>query len=228
MDICVYCFLAVVSLAYLAGSFPTALVTGRLFFGRDIRREGSGNSGATNAFRQFGPLAGIVVLLVDCGKGVLVVLAAPAVYILLSGQEFPDALLLSVIAGLIAVIGHMWTIFARFRGGKGVATSAGMLAALAPVSFLLSLPVFVLVLGITGFVSLSSVTVALAFPLVVLVRHLLFQSYPVWFVLYSWALGALVVFAHRKNIGRLVKGEESRFERVRWLWHLFRRVYPER
>lgn len=228
MEICVYCLAAVVSLAYLAGSFPTALVTGRLFFGRDIRQEGSGNSGATNAFRQFGPVAGLVVLLVDCGKGVLVVLAAPAVYIRLSGQEFPDTLLLSVIAGLTAVLGHMWTIFARFRGGKGVATSAGMLAALDPLSFLLSLPVFAVVLGSTGYVSLSSITVALAFPLVVLVRQLLFNAYPLWFVLYAWALGLLVIFAHRKNIGRLVKGEESRFERVRWLRHLFRRVSPGR
>ena len=120
---------AVLALSYLLGSFPTSIVVGKVFFRRDIRAEGSGNAGGTNAFRVFGWKAGVLVILVDVGKGIA---AALLVSRLASGSPLPpDAVKLA--AGTAATIGHVWTVFAGFRGGKGVATAAGTLAGVAQI-----------------------------------------------------------------------------------------------
>jgi len=207
------------ALGYLLGSIPTSLIVGRLFFGTDIRTQGSGNAGGTNAFRVFGWPAGLAVVLVDVGKGVAAVLLARAFGD--DGSAVPG--LLPLLAGLCAVLGHIWTVFAGFRGGKGVATSAGVLAAVEPVSFLITLAFFGVTLGLAGIVSLSSLVAAVVFPLTVTVRYLSGNPVPAFLPPVAWAFGALVVFAHRRNIARLLQGEEKRFERLRILGRLFDR-----
>ncbi len=206
-------------LGYLLGSIPTSLIVGRLFFGTDIRTQGSGNAGGTNAFRVFGWPAGLAVVVVDVGKGVAAVLLARS----FGGDGSTVPGLLPLLAGVCAVLGHIWTVFAGFRGGKGVATSAGVLAAVEPVSFLITLVFFALGLGFTGIVSLSSLTAALVFPVAVTARYFSGSPVPAFLPPAAWGIGALVVFAHRRNIARLLRGEEKRFERLRFLGRLFDR-----
>jgi glycerol-3-phosphate acyltransferase PlsY len=197
--------------SYLAGSFPTSIVIGRAFFGRDIRAEGSGNAGGTNAFRVFGWKAGVAVVLVDVGKGVLAAL-------LLSRIGEPSGLsseFLSLISGAAAVAGHVWTIFARFRGGKGVATAAGALFATAPLPAAFALVAFVLAVGFTGIVSLGSLAAALAFPLSLLFLGLMGKPPSPVLVVFALIIAPLVFYTHRANIRRLRRGEEKGFERLR-------------
>jgi len=200
-------------LSYLAGSFPTSIVIGRLLFGLDIRTKGSGNAGGTNSFRVLGWKAGIIVVIVDVGKGVLAALVVSKL-----GQ--PSALppeLLGLIAGSAAVIGHVWTIFAGFRGGKGVATAAGALLGLAPLPIALAALVFALVLFSTGIVSVASMSAALAFPLSLIILGLVGIPPSPWLLGFALLIAPLIFFTHRSNLGRLRRGEENRFEHLR-LW----------
>jgi glycerol-3-phosphate acyltransferase PlsY len=201
----------IAALSYLAGSIPTSIIVGRLFFGKDPRAGGSGNAGGTNAIRLFGWKGGIPTIIVDVGKGVLATL-------LISRLPAPPAIpreALQIIAGCSAVIGHIWTVFAGFRGGKGVGTAAGMAASLYPLALLFCLPVFGLALVIGGYVSIASMAAAISFPFVLLligatgiqeVSPILF-----WF---SVPLALLILFTHRSNIRRLIAGTENRFTKV--------------
>ncbi len=208
---------AALVLSYLLGSFPTSIVVGKVFFRRDIRAEGSGNAGGTNTFRVFGWKAGILVVLVDVGKGAAAALLASR---LAADVPLPaDALKLA--AGTAATIGHVWTVFAGFRGGKGVATAAGTLAAVAPLPFLAALAAFALGILSTGIVSVGSLSAAVVFPLAALALRL--AGYPVSDILlgFSLILGPLIFWTHRQNIRRLLRGEENRFEKLRLLAKLF-------
>ncbi|NLJ47620.1 MAG: glycerol-3-phosphate 1-O-acyltransferase PlsY [Treponema sp.] len=208
---------AALSFSYILGSFPTSIVVGKLFFHRDIRTEGSGNAGGTNTFRVFGWKAGILVVLVDVGKGVAATLLASR---LAAGAPFPlDAVRLA--CGSAATIGHVWTVFAGFRGGKGVATAAGTLAAVAPLPFLAALAAFALGILSTGIVSVGSLSAAVVFPLSALILRA--AGLPVSNVLlgFSLVLAPLIFWTHRKNIRRLIRGEENRFEKLRVLRGLF-------
>lgn len=203
--------------AYLIGSFPTGLLVGRLFFHRDPREAGSGATGATNIFRQFGAAAGIAVSLIDLGKGALAVWVASALGAGQSGAAPDEALMPLKIAGtLLAVIGHVWPIFAGFRGGKGVATGAGALIVIAPAAALWSALGFVLTLGLTGIVSASSMVAASILPLAVTLGATGFPISP-WLFGFSLVLAAFVLFTHRANIRRILKGEEKSFEKLRFL-----------
>lgn len=208
---------AVLALSYLLGSFPTSIVVGKVFFRRDIRMEGSGNAGGTNTFRVFGWKAGVLVVLVDVGKGI----AAALLVSRLAADTVlpPDAVRLA--AGTAATIGHVWTVFAGFRGGKGVATAAGTLAATAPLPFLAALAAFSLGILSTGIVSVGSLAAAAVFPLAALAFRA--AGFPVSDVLLGFAflLAPLIVWTHRKNIRRLIRGEENRFEKLRLLAKLF-------
>ena len=210
---------AALVLSYLLGSFPTSIVVGKLFFGRDIRSVGSGNAGGTNTFRVFGWKAGIIVVLADLGKGVTAALLVSR--LALGGPLSPDAARLA--AGTAATIGHVWTVFAGFRGGKGVATAAGALAAVAPLPFLAALAAFALGILSTGIVSVGSLAAAVVFPLAALALRLF--GLPVSDVLLGFAflLAPLIFWTHRKNIVRLVRKEENRFEKLRILPRLFRK-----
>ena len=208
----------VIIVSYIAGSFPTSIVVGCLFFGVDPRTRGSGNAGGTNSFRVFGWKAGVAVVIVDVGKGALAAL-------LLSRLGTPSGLpaeALGLVAGSAAVAGHVWTVFAGFRGGKGVGTAAGALFALAPAGIGIAALCFVLILLSTGIVSLASMGAALAFPLALFALGLFGQPSSPWLLGFSLLLCPLIFFTHRSNIGRLRRGEENRFDKL-ILWKRLRR-----
>ena len=196
-------------LGYLIGSFPTSIVVGKLLKGIDIRDFGSGNAGATNVLRVMGWKTGIFVLLFDAGKGVIATLFI--------ARLATDALalnyaLVQIIVGSSAVVGHIFTVFAGFRGGKGVGTAAGMIFSLYPLPALCCLLVFLSVVLLSGYVSLGSMLAAACLPLALFLYELIFQV-QVETALYIFAIliVSLIIFAHRKNIKRLIEGTENRF-----------------
>ncbi len=192
-------------LAYLIGSIPTALLISRHFFGIDIRDYGSGNMGATNTFRVLGKKYGTIVMVIDIMKGA----AAAALYNLLPfyvHNEF-DRTNLMVGLGLAAVIGHIFPIFAQFKGGKGVATLFGMIVAIQPLVAICCIVVFLIVLYLTRYVSLSSILASVALPICVL---WIWNEKEVVYRVFAISVAALVVLTHQKNIGRLLRGGESR------------------
>ena len=209
---------AALVLSYLLGSFPSAIVIGRLFFGRDPRLEGSGNSGGTNAFRVFGWKAGLVVALLDVAKGA----AAAGLVSRLADPSFLSADGAVLLCGCAATVGHVWTVFAGFRGGKGVATAAGAVLVFAPLGFAVALFTFALVLLSTGIVSLSSMVAAASFSATVLVSALMGTPTSGWLIGFALFATPFIVFTHRANIGRLLAGGEKRFEKVALLRKLFR------
>jgi acyl phosphate:glycerol-3-phosphate acyltransferase len=210
-------------LSFLAGSFPTAVVISRQFFGFDIRERGSGNMGSTNAFRVLGAKWGTAVQVVDVLKGAL---AVTVIAYFFHGEQIPfpnytpfqDMTLVRVICGIAAVMGHIWSPFVNFKGGKGINTAAGMLLGVAPVEVAVILGVFIITVGISGYISLGSVFAAMALPMTMFVRfnifHVNIEGYHT-IVLLLIALSLMVIYAHRQNIQRLVKGNESRFENLR-------------
>ena len=193
--------------AYLLGSIPTALWAGRWFFGlNDIREHGSGNAGATNTFRVLGPKAGSLVMAVDVLKGFG---AASLPQWLPAGTIAPAHLLYWQLGcGALAVVGHIYPVWAQFRGGKGVATVLGMMLAIAPAPVGLCLLVFVVMLLLFRYVSLASMTAGLTFALLQLLPPFRPDNDLLLYV--GFGLAALLVYTHRANIGRLRAGTESR------------------
>jgi len=186
--------------AYFAGSFPTSYLAGRVA-GIDLRQHGSKNLGATNVYRVLGWKYAVPVGLVDVAKG--------AVPVLLASAQARQGSWIPVIVGGAAVAGHVFSVFLKFRGGKGVATAAGAVLGLAPTSLAAAAVVWIAVLTGTGFVSLASITGALTFP--VAVRFLAPDATNVFWV--GVALAAFIIFTHRTNIVRLLSGTENRFGR---------------
>jgi glycerol-3-phosphate acyltransferase PlsY len=196
-----------VIIAYLLGSIPSAVWIGQMFYGIDVRKHGSGNAGATNVIRVLGYKAGIPVLLFDVFKGWLAVQIGW--WINVPGMA-PDTMVYVRIAmAFAAVLGHVFPVFAGFRGGKGVGTIAGAAIALYPLAIPVVLGVFILVLATSRYVSLSSVTAAVLFPFVVI--FLLNQNHP-GLVILSVVVAFFIPFTHRGNIGRLLKGTEKKFD----------------
>ena len=206
------------ALSYLLGSFPSAIVIGKLFFGRDPRLEGSGNSGGTNAFRVFGWKAGLAVALIDVAKGA----AAAGIVSRLADPSFLPAGGATLLCGCAATVGHVWTVFAGFKGGKGVATAAGAVLVCAPLGLAVALLAFALVLLSTGIVSLSSMAAATSFSATVLVSAFLGAPTSGWLIGFAFFAAPFIVFTHRANIRRLLAGEEKRFENVALLRKLFK------
>lgn len=195
-------------LAYLAGSVPTAVWAGRIFHGIDIREHGSGNAGATNTIRVLGWKTGVPVLIVDIAKG-WVATSLPA--ILRAAPEGSAQMTgLMIICGMGAIIGHVFPLLAGFKGGKGVATTFGVLLALHPQLTLLCTAVFLVVLFASGYVSLSSITAGIMFPLLL---FLFYGSTPVMLKVFSVLVAVALVITHIKNIKRLLRGEEKKFIR---------------
>lgn len=184
--------------SYLLGATPTSYIAGRLGRGIDLREHGSRNLGATNVYRILGWAYAIPVAIIDVAKG--------AIPVALFGRWANGPAWLPVTLGGAAVVGHMFSPYVRFRGGKGVATAAGVFLALAPLAFAIALPVWGLCLWITGFVSLSSIVAALTFPVWV---RLTAGGGPTFWA--SVVLALLIVVAHRPNIKRLLAGTENRF-----------------
>ncbi len=210
----IFSYIVTALAAYLLGSVPTGYLVAKAK-GIDIRSVGSGNIGATNVFRILGKGAGIFVLLTDAAKGFFACWLIPSLVFQVVGlppnSGTPDLYLRifelhSVVAGVAAILGHNYTCWLRFKGGKGIATSAGVLLALAPWAFLIVLGIFIIVVFVSRFISLASIVAAFCLP------------FTVWFLKGSLvmtsvmaALGALAIYKHKANIGRLLNGTENRF-----------------
>jgi glycerol-3-phosphate acyltransferase PlsY len=191
-------------LAYLIGSIPTAVWVSKKIYGIDIREHGSGNAGATNTFRVLGSKAGSAVMLVDMLKGFLAVkLSLLSVFPWYSEQITN----LQIFLGLAAVVGHIFPIWADFRGGKGIATLFGMILAIQPLVAVSLVGVFLAMLFLTRYVSLSSISASVAFPLLIL---FIFRAPELSYRVFAIATACLVVLTHYKNISRLLHGNESK------------------
>lgn len=191
--------------AYLIGSIPTALIISKKYFGIDIREYGSGNMGATNTFRVLGSRFGTIVMICDILKG----MAAVALYNLLPyylSNEL-DRTNLMIGLGLAATLGHIYPIWAEFKGGKGVATLFGMILAIQPNVAVSCVAVFLLVLYLTRYVSLSSILAGVALPICVL---WIYNEKEVFYRVFAVAVACLIVLTHQKNLSRIFKGNESR------------------
>ena len=192
-----------VALAYLLGSIPTAVWLGKYFYGVDVREHGSGNAGATNVLRTLGKKAGISVLLLDMLKGFAAVELSYLTSFSPGSDEWTN---LRAVLALASIIGHIFPVFANFKGGKGVATMTGTLIALNPLAALIAIAIFFLMLALTKYVSLSSITTSLMLPVI----------FGAWlqsgFVLsmFSFAVAVIIIIMHRQNIQRLMKGKESK------------------
>jgi len=197
--------------SYIVGSFPTSIIMGRLTKGIDIREHGSGNAGGTNVFRVLGWKPALVVVLVDVFKGWL-----PASYFAKSIFEMttvPDLGLLQILCGFCAVLGHTYTIFAGFKGGKGVGTLGGMLIAMFPVAVPLCILAFAITLIFTGFVSVGSIVASASLPLFLLILPVFgIEPAELSLLVFSLLVPFFVIYTHRSNITRLRDGEENRFE----------------
>lgn len=195
-----------VVLAYLLGSVSSAVVVSKRFYGIDIREYGSGNAGATNTFRILGKNAGIIVMVADMLKGFLAVKLSVLSSYTWTSEPFVN---LQVMLGIAAVLGHIFPIWAGFRGGKGIATLFGMILGIHPLVALSLVGVFVLMLFVTRYVSLSSIIASIAFPLLIL---FIFkeQAQELSYKIFAIGTAAVVILTHHKNIGRLLSGNESK------------------
>jgi len=191
-------------IAYLLGSIPTAVWIGKTFYGIDVREFGSGNAGATNTFRVLGKKAGIPVLVIDIVKGTA---AVGLSYLSVFEFRSPEFINLQLGLGVAALVGHIFPVFAGFRGGKGVATILGIVICILPLASMLSLLVFLLVLFTSRIVSLSSMLAGLSFPLIL---NLILKNENPVLTTFSIVVAVLLIITHRKNIIRLVNKQESK------------------
>lgn len=192
-------------LAYLIGSVPTALIISKRYFGIDIRDYGSGNMGATNTFRVLGSRYGTIVMALDILKGVLAVSLYNFLPFYWSHELERTNFMLGL--GMAAVLGHIFPVFAQFKGGKGVATLFGMILAVQPVIAVSCVGVFLLVLYLTRYVSLSSILGAIMLPVSVL---WIWNEHEIMYRIFALLVAFMVIITHQKNIGRLLRGVESR------------------
>ncbi len=193
-------------LAYLIGSIPSSVWIGRVFYGVDIRTQGSGNAGTTNMMRILGWKPGVVVLLIDAFKGFLAVFLSR----FFVPENFSEDLsaLYAVVAAIAALLGHIFPVYVGFKGGKGVATMVGVLLALYPGAFLACLVIFVVTMIWFRYVSLSSVITALCFPFIVI---FVFHTTQISLIVFSILVAVFIPLTHKKNIKRLLDGTEAKF-----------------
>ena len=205
---------ATVIAAYLLGSIPTAVWYGQAFFNLDIRQYGSGNAGATNTFRVLGKRAGIIVMLGDVLKGYTAAILSSLLWYADVITE-NEILTFKIVFGLVAVMGHLYPIFADFKGGKGVATLLGMMLATHPEMAAVCIGIFLLVVIASQYVSLGSIMAALAFPVLLLLQIFGQKENPL-LIGFGFVIFLLVVLTHQKNIGRILRGRENRTILIRF------------
>ena len=189
--------------AYLLGSIPSAVWVGKTLHGIDVREHGSKNAGATNTFRVLGKKAGIIVLVMDVLKGV----AAVFLPRFLSQGSAEQVIQLELLAGVFVFLGHLFPLFAGFRGGKGVATSLGIIIGIHPPAAGVCLLVFLIVFISTHYVSLGAIAASFCFPFIVI---LVFHEHSIYVVVFSIVIGITVIATHKKNIQRLLQGQENK------------------
>jgi acyl phosphate:glycerol-3-phosphate acyltransferase len=213
----------VILLSYAVGSIPTSIIITKLSRGIDIRDHGSGNAGGTNVIRVLGLKAGLLVIVLDILKGY----AAPMFVAKLMYGPFPfinrtpfeDYTVVQIIAGCAAILGHVWTMFGGFRGGKGIATACGVLLGLAPIELTVSVSIFIIVFVISGYVSLGSISASMAFPLAMLLRHNVFHADLDGYhtlIYFSIGIALLLIYNHRGNISRLKAGTEHKLTNLKF------------
>lgn len=215
----------VIVIAYLLGSIPFGYLIVKATQGADVRETGSGGTGATNVSRRAGKMAGVLTLVLDALKGAAAVAIAKVLFGLpvfglatnfpaSHANQFENASWWVAAAAIAAIVGHIFPLWLRFRGGKGVATGVGVFLMLAPLAVAIAAVIFVLVVGLTRYVSLGSMLAAAAIPVFLLVQHLLIRPVPSLAALLCAAISgaALIVFAHRQNIRRLLDGNENKFK----------------
>ncbi len=196
-------FLISTAIAYLIGSFPTSFLMARALKGIDIRQVGSGNAGATNVLRSVGKLPALITLIVDVLKGILVVtVVANFFYFQIENLDYD---FYRSFLGLAAVCGHIWPVWLKFKGGKGVATTLGVAIGLAPVVLLPSFVIWLIIFFTTNYVSLASILALIAFPIIAIAF-----SQPIYLIFISCAICSISIFKHRENITRLLKGKENK------------------
>jgi glycerol-3-phosphate acyltransferase PlsY len=208
---------AIIVLSYFVGSIPTSIIVTKLVRGVDIRNYGSGNAGGTNVARLLGWKAGVAVVAIDIMKGYVATMILTKLMLgpipFRNITPFEDLTVIRIIAGCAAILGHIWTAFGGFRGGKGIATAGGVLLGLATIEVLVALGIFMLVFGLSRYVSLGSISGAIAFPLAMLFRHNVcrvdLQGYNT-LIFFSVGIALLLIFTHRANIRRLLDGNEHR------------------
>ncbi len=209
-----FSLILIILLAYLIGSFPTSIVVGRMTRRIDIREHGSKNAGGTNAFRVLGWKAGLFVAAVDILKGVLSTLLVAKIRV---DPLTLDYELVQIIAGTSAVLGHVWTVLAKFKGGKGVATGAGMIIALFPWASLICFIIFGTLVLTTRYVSLGSIIATFSLPFILLTMDRMFdKSVSNSLLTFSILISGLIIFTHRSNIRRLFNGTENRFGKLQF------------
>ena len=208
----------VIVLSYIVGSIPTSVMLSKWRHGFDIRSKGSGNAGGTNVFRVLGWKSGVFVTTIDCLKGVLSTTVIARLFWdptlpFYNRTPFDDFTIIQMICGAAAIVGHIWTVFAGFKGGKGMATTAGMLIGIAPTEFAVSAAVFFAVFVSWKYVSLGSIAAAIAFPASIIIRHnILSDEIHSYHTLVFFSIGVciILVYSHRKNIKRLLEGTENK------------------
>jgi len=207
----------IVILSYLAGSIPNSIIISKAVSGIDIRKHGSGNAGGTNVMRVLGWKYGLTVIFLDALKGAIAVVIISRLFYgplpFENVSPFDDFTLVQIIAGMSAVIGHIWTVFADFKGGKGIATALGMLLTLITIDMLIAVGIFALVVLISRYVSLGSIIAAISVPSTLFIRENLFHvDIPGYSTLFPFIVGvtALVIFTHRKNLVRIFNGNENK------------------
>lgn len=212
----------IVFLSYLAGSIPSGMLIAKWVKGIDIRSQGSGNTGSTNVTRVLGWKWGLLVQGFDIAKGLFAVMVIARLHYgdmpFHNRTPFDDFTLVQIIAGMSAVVGHIWSLFANFKGGKGINTAAGILVGIAPIELSVAVVVFALVLFLSGYVSLGSMSAAAALPTSIFVRsHFFNVDIPSYNTLMVFTLitTALVFYTHRSNIQRLLQGKENQFQKLR-------------
>ncbi len=209
--------LVIILLSYLVGSIPTGILVARSAGNIDIRNHGSGNMGGTNIMRVLGWKYGVLVILLDALKGAFTVVVISRLYLgsfpFPNQTPFDDFTLVQIIAGVIAVVGHIWTIFAEFKGGKGIATGMGILITLVSIDIFIAFGIFLLIVAISRYVSLASIIATSCIPIIMIIRTNIFHVNIIGygtllpFVIF---IALLVMFTHRANIKRLLSGKESK------------------
>lgn len=194
---------------YLLGSIPTAVWIGKFFYKIDVREYGSGNAGATNTFRVLGKRAGIPVLLIDVLKGFAAVSLAYFSPYSPNSNQFIN---LELVVGIASLVGHIFPLFASFRGGKGIATLLGIVLGVHPYGALICMGIFLIVLLISSYVSLSSMISALCFPIIVI---FIFKTTVPSLIIFSILIAIMVLITHQKNIERLLRKEESKSKLIK-------------
>jgi len=201
-------FIFLILSSYLIGSIPTSIILGKAICGIDVREHGSLNPGATNTFRVLGWKIGVLVGALDIFKGYATVALVPVV---IPDGALPMGDMSAILAGFAAIAGHIWTVFAHFKGGKGVGTAFGVFVGLAPIPSCVAAAVWAALTFGTGYVSVGSIAAAAALPMSVVFLGIWRDDLSLPLAVISVIVGLLVIVRHRSNIGRLMRGEENRF-----------------